>query len=250
MYRGGCSMATIEEKIKAFLAIGDGDGSGYGYGDGDGYGSGDGSGYGYGDCYGSGSGYGDGNGSGSGYGSGNGDGYGYGSGYGSGYGDGYGSGYGDGYGIEIFNGHKVYRVDDTPTLIYSVRGAIARGAILHDDLTLKDCYIAKVGNSFAHGDTAHDAMRDAAAKDMEARPLEERIEEFKKQYPTLDTQATGKELYDWHHILTGSCTMGRNEFCRAKSIEMDKLYTIEYFLSLTANSYGSNVIRQVRESYK
>ena len=258
MYRGGCSMATIEEKIKAFLAIGDGDGSGYGYGDGDGYGYG----YGDGDGYGSGSGYGSGNGDGSGYGYGDGDGYGYGygdgdgygsgSGYGSGNGDGYGygSGYGDGYGIEIFNGHKVYRVDDTPTLIYSVRGAIARGAILHDDLTLKDCYIAKVGNSFAHGDTAHDAMRDAAAKDMEARPLEERIEEFKKQYPTLDTQATGKELYDWHHILTGSCTMGRNEFCRAKSIEMDKLYTIEYFLSLTANSYGSNVIRQVRESYK
>ena len=203
-------MATIKEKIKAFLAIG------YGYGSGDGDGSGDGSGYGY----------------------------------GSGDGSGYGSGYGDGSGIEIFNGHKVYCIDNTPTLIYSVRGTIARGAILHDDLTLNDCYIAKVGNSFAHGGTAHDAMRDATAKDVEARPLEERIEEFKKQYPELITKATGKELYDWHHILTGSCTMGRDEFCRAKNIEMDKLYTIEYFLSLTANSYGSNVIKQVMDSYK
>ena len=245
-------MATIEEKIKAFLAIG----SGYGYGNGSGYGSGDGSGngsgYGSGDGDGSGDGYGDGSGSGYGYGDsyGSGDGSGDGSGSGDGDGSGYGYGYGDSYGIEIFNGHKVYRVDDTPTLIYSVRGAIAHGAILHDDLTLKDCYIAKVGNSFAHGGTAHDAMRDATAKDMEARPLEERIEEFKKQYPTLDTQATGKELYDWHHILTGSCTMGRNEFCRAKNIEMDKLYTIEYFLSLTANSYGSDVIKQVRENYE
>lgn len=92
-------------------------------------------------------------------------------------------------------------------------------------------------------------MRDATAKDMEERPLNERIAEFKKQYPELIIKATGKELYDWHHILTGSCTMGRDEFCRAKGVEMDKLYTIEYFLNLTANSYGSDVIRQVRESY-
>ena len=202
-------MAALEEKFKAFLDIGSGSGSGYGDGSGDGYGYG--SGYGYGDGYGDGSGY----------------------------------GYGDG--VEIFNGHRVYRIDDTPTLIYSVRGSIARGAILR--LTLKDCYIAKVGNSFAHGDTARNAMRDATAKDMEARPLEERIAEFKKQYPTLGTKATGKELYDWHHVLTGSCTMGRDEFCRANDVKMDKLYTIEYFLDLTAHSYGSDTIRQVRESY-
>ena len=84
---------------------------------------------------------------------------------------------------------------------------------------------------------------------MEARPVEDRIAEFKKQYPELTTKATGKELYDWHHILTGSCTMGRDEFCRAKDVKMDQLYTIEYFLTITADSYGSDVIRQVRESY-
>ena len=150
----------------------------------------------------------------------------------------------------MFNKHRVYRIDDTHTLIYSVRGNIARGAILRNDLTLKDCYIAKVGNSFAHGDTAKEAMRDATAKDMEQRPIEERIDEFVKQYPKLTTKATGRELYDWHHILTGSCTMGRNEFCRANNVKMEELYTIDYFLKLTENSYGGNVIRQVRESYK
>ena len=237
-------MATLEEKIKRFLTIG----YGYGSGSGDGYGSGDGDGSGSGYGYGYGSGSGDGDGSGSGYGYGDGSGSGYG--YGSGSGDGSGSGYGYGYGVEIFNGHKVYRIDDTHTLIYSIRGNIARGAILRDDLTLKDCYIAKVGNSFAHGETAYDAMRDATAKDMYARPLEERIAEFKKQYPTLGTKATGKELYDWHHILTGSCTMGRDEFCKAQGVKMDEKYTIEYFLNLTANSYGSDIIRQVRESYE
>ena len=211
-------MATIEEKIKRFLTIGSGSGSG------------------------SGSGYG------SGYGDGYGDGYGSGYGYGDGYGDGSGYGYGDG--VEIFNGHRVYRIDDTPTLIYSVRGSIARGAILRDDLTLNDCYIARVSNSFAHGDSAHAAMRDAIDKDMECRPIEDRIAEFKKQFPSLDTKASGNELYDWHHILTGSCKMGRDEFCQAQGVKMDQLYTIEYFLDLTAHSYGSDTIRQVRESYE
>ena len=169
---------------------------------------------------------------------------------GSGYGSGYGSGDGDGSGIIVFNTHRVYRIDATPTLIYNVRGNVARGAILRNDLTLKDCYIAKVGNSFAHGDTAKEAMRDATAKDMEQRPLKERIGEFVKQYPKLTTKATGRELYDWHHILTGSCAMGRNEFCRANDVKMEELYTIDYFLKLTENSYGGDVIRQVRESYK
>ena len=167
---------------------------------------------------------------------------------GSGYGDGYG--YGSGDGVESFNGHRVYMIDDTPTLIYSIHGNIAHGAILRDNLTLKECFIARVGNSFAHGDTAQNAMRDATAKDMEARPIEERIDEFKKQYHELTTKATGKELYDWHHILTGSCRIGRDEFCRAKNVSMDAEYTIEYFLTITADSYGSDVIRQLRESYE
>jgi len=141
-------------------------------------------------------------------------------------------------------------IDGIQTLIYSVRGSIARGAILRNDLTLQDCYIARVGNSFAHGDTAHAAMRDATEKDIEDRPLEERIVEFKKKFPSLDTKASGKELYDWHHILTGSCKMGRDEFCQAKGVKMDVQYTIAYFLEITAISYGSRVIKQLKESYK
>ena len=141
-------------------------------------------------------------------------------------------------------------VDDVPTLIDSVHRNYAKGCIIKDDLTLQPCYIAKVGNFFAHGKTLKEAMRDAQAKYDESLPIEERIANFKKQYPTLDTKAKGQELYDLHHVLTGSCRMGRDEFCRANNVSMDAEYTIEYFLSLTANSYGSNVIRQVRESYE
>ena len=239
-------MAEINKAIERFLTISSGYGSGSGSGDGSGYGSG--YGYGSGDGSGSGDGYGDGSGYGSGDGDGSGDGYGDGYGYGSG--DGSGDGDGDGDGVNIFNGQRVYMIDGLPTLIYSVRGSIARGAILRKDLTLQDCYIARVGNSFAHGKTAHAAMCDATAKDLEQRPLEERIAEFKKKFPSLDTKASGKELYDWHHVLTGSCKMGRDEFCQAKGVKMDEQYTIAYFLEITATSYGSQVINQLKEIYK
>ena len=140
-------------------------------------------------------------------------------------------------------------VDDVPTLIDSVHRNYAKGSVIKDDLTLQPCYIAKVGNLFAHGKTLKEAMRDAQAKYDENLPIEERIANFKKQYPTLDTKAKGKELYDWHHILTGSCRMGRDKFCRANDVSMDAEYTIEYFLHLTENAYGSSVIKQVIDAY-
>lgn len=94
-----------------------------------------------------------------------GDGYGYGS------GDGDGDGYGSGDGVKEFNGHKVYDIDNVPTLIYSVKGDAAKGAVLGEDLTLKDCWIAKRGNFFAHGDTLHAAVEAVEAKCRETAPL-------------------------------------------------------------------------------
>ena len=231
-----------EQIIARFLALrptGSGlascDGSGYG----DGYGSGDGSGYG--DGYGSGSGSGSGSGDGYGSGSGSGDGYGY--------GYGYGSGYGSGYGIKEYNGHRVYMIDDVPTLIDRVRGDYAKGSILRDDLSLQPCYVARVGNSFAHGDTLHQALADATAKELEDQPIEERIARFVAEFPEPDKAVPFKSLYTWHHVLTGSCTMGRDEFTRSHSLDTAKDYTPRYFIEITAHAYGGEAIRQLAESY-
>ena len=254
--RSGDVARVSEEEIRRFLAVGYG--YGYGYGSGDGDGSGSSSGYGYGDGYGDGSGssygdgYGYGSGSGSGYGDGSGSGYGDGSGSGSGSGSGYGSGDGSGYGSGVaeFCGDKVYMVDGVMTLIYTVHGGYARGAILNGNLTLSPCYIARVGNSFAHGDTLEEARRDAVGKDMEKRPVSERIASFATAYPDADAKIPGAELYDWHHILTGSCRAGRNAWCRDHNLspERDSL-TVREFCRLTCGSYGGEVIRMVAEAY-
>ena len=234
-------METLEDRIKAFLSVSYGDGYGYGSGDGDGYGYGDGSGDG------SGYGSGDGSGDGSGYGSGDGDGYGYGD--GSGDGDGYGSGDGSGSGIKEMNGDKVYVIDDVQTIIKSVRDNIAQGFILNNDLTLQPCYIVKEQNKFAHGDTLHDAFMALQEKLYDGSTEEERIEAFREKFPDYDTPYPNRDLFAYHHVLTGSCRMGRESFCKDKGISLNDSTTVRKFVLLTKDSYGSATIRKLPQAY-
>ena len=233
-------MEALENKIKKFLAIDVGSCSGYGSG----YGSGDGYGYGSGDGYG----YGYGSGSGDGYG----DGYGYGSGDGSGYGSGYGSGdgSGDGYGIKVFNGDKVYLVDNILTIFISIRGNVAKGYILQSDLQLKPCFIVKENNKFAHGDTLRDAFNSIQEKLYDDSTEEERIEAFKKKFPEYDVKYDNGDLFTYHHVLTGSCRMGRESFVSYRGLSLDGKTSIREFVELTKNAYGGDIIKKLPSAYR
>ena len=230
-------METLEDRIKAFVSLSSGSGDGYGYGSGFCLGNGRGSEYGYG--------YGNGNGSGSEYGCG------FGCGLGCGGDSGYGDGYGDGCvdGVKEINGDHVYIVDGIQTIIKSVRDNIAQGFILQNDLTLKPCYIVKEQNKFAHGDTLHDAFVALQEKLYDDSTEEERIEAFRKKFPEYDTPYPNRDLFAYHHVLTGSCRMGRESFCENRGIELDGTTTVREFIELTKGSYGGNVICKLPESY-
>ena len=238
----------MEDRIKQFLSIGSGDGSGYGdgcgsgcgSGCGDGSGSGDGSGYGYGSGDGCGSGCGCGSGSGDGCGSGCGDGD------GSGYGSGYGYGSGDGCGIKSINGNSIYVVDSIPTIITNVKGNIAKGFILQSDLSLTPCFIAKENNQFSHGNTLHEAFESLREKLYDDSTEEERILKFKEHFSDFSRKYSAKDLFIWHHVLTGSCKAGREAFCKDKGIDVDNdRFTVYEFIELTKNSYGGEIIRKL-----
>ena len=193
--------------------------------------------------------YGSGSGDGSGSGSGSGSGYGDGSGSGSGYGDGSGDGDGDGSGdgVQLINDERVYMIDGVQTIIRSIRGNIAKGAILNDNLTLTPCFIAKVDNYFAHGETLKKALTEAQEKAFTDMPLDARInamlDEIKPgvKYP-------GRTYYKWHHILTGSCTMGRDQFVDQGGYDLDRdTFTVEEFIEITKNSYGRDAIKALAE---
>lgn len=235
-----------QKRIEQFLSV-PGYGSGYGYGDGSGYG--DSQGYGYGDGFGDGSGFCSGDGYG--FGSGDGDGFGDGSGFGkgSGKGSGYGYDYVSGGGISILNGERIYQIDDVSTLIDSVSGNFAKGRILSKDMTARPCYIAKVGNYFAHGDTLREAMADAQAKYNENRPLAERIADFNREFPDRDVKVDAARLFEWHHILTGSCLAGRKAFCEDRGLDYEHgHYTVNEFIRLTREAYGGEAIEELEKT--
>ena len=227
-----------EIKILEFISSGSGrgDSSGNGSGNGFGYGSG------YGQVYGCG----DGSGDGSGYGSGYGHGYGDGSGNDSGSGNSFGSGNGFGYGsgLKSINSKKIYMVDDIAITISHIHGNAAKGTIINNDLTETPCYIVKEGKYFAHGKTLAEANAALQDKLFDKMSVEKRIAAFwtchKKgiKYPT-------KDFFEWHHKLTGSCLMGRQQFAKDHNVDLDGEMTVEEFITLTKNAFGGDIIKRL-----
>lgn len=244
-------MEKLETRIKEFLSTTCGYGSGLGSGccffDNSGCGYGGGCGYGSFYYSGDGSGLGDGKGYIRGGGSGNGNGKGFGSDDGCGYGS--GNGFESRRGVKELNGENVHLVDCIQTIIKSVHGNIAQGFILNSDLTLHPCYIVKEQNKFAHGDTLHDAFTSLQEKLYDNSTEEERIEVFVKKFPNYDTPYPNRDLFAYHHVLTGSCCMGRESFCKDKGINLDGSTTVRDFVSLTKDSYGSETIRRLPQAY-
>jgi hypothetical protein len=247
--------------IKKWLQVdySSGDGSGYGYGSSLGSGTGTGHGYGsgsspgYGDSFGFGSG--DGTGSGDGYGSGFGSSPGSGSGTGHGYGSGAGTIYGDGLGrgilckgVSYFCKMPIFNIDGIPTIIKSKLGNIAKGFILQVDFTLKPCYIAKNKKFFAHGETIESAVKALRDKIFKNLDTEETIERFISEFNNVE-RIKGTVLFEWHHYLTGSCLMGRNDFVKRKGLNLEDEFTVEEFIKLCENDFGSDVIKQLKERW-
>ena len=184
-----------------------------------------------------------------------GEGLGEGSGWGSGLGSGRGSGWGSGsvwdLGSDIaqFNGEAVYMIDNVQTILRQIHGSMARGAILNGDLTLTPCWVAKVGNCFAHGETAHEAREAALSKAFEDMPESERIAAFRATFVNA-TPYPNALFFEWHNRLTGSCEMGRKQFAREHNIDLKHgTMTPEEFIRLTENAYGGSTVRKLRPLY-
>ena len=128
-----------------------------------------------------------------------------------------------------------------------MRGDLAQGFILNSDLSLQPCFVAKSGKYFAHGLTAHEAYKAVLDKSILNEPVEKRIDRFLAEHKT-SIKYSARDLFDWHHRLTGSCKMGREAFCRDKGIDVDNdSFTVEEFVKITCNAYGANVIRELAE---
>jgi len=226
------------ESIKILEFISDGCGDGLGCGTGRGFSFNTGSGSGNLSEYNNNTGYGKGSGSYDGLGAG------YGCGNGQNCENNSGHGYCLGFYLKGINGKKVYMVDGVATTISHIHGNIAKGAIINKDLTETPCYIVKEGRYFAHGKTLLEANAALQEKLFEKMPIKERIVMFWKchkkgiKYPT-------KDFFEWHHKLTGSCLMGRQQFAKGHDVDLEGEMTVEEFITLTKNAFGGDIIRRL-----
>ena len=228
-------MEMLEDKIKEFLTFnngfGGGDGSGYGFEEGNGNGRG----YSYGSSYSNGNGY------------------------GTTYDDnykfkpavvsGYGIGHRCGFGLKSINGNTIHIIDNMPTIITSIHNNVAKGFIVLTDLKLIPCYIVKDGNKFAHGETLRNAFDSIQEKLYDDSTEEERIKAFKKKFPEYDVKYNNKDLFIYHHVLTGSCKMGREAFVADRGLSLDGKTSVREFIKLTKNSYGGDIIKKLPTAY-
>lgn len=224
----------LKDKIRKFLTI---SGS-YDGGDSCGYGSDETCGYGGGYSYGKG--------------------YISGRGYGIGYNEdykfesatnGYGCGDSYGWGLKSINGHVVHIIDNTLTIITSVHNNIAKGFVVRTDLQLIPCYIVRDGDMFAHGETLRNAFDSLQEKLYDDSTEEERIEAFKKKFPEYDVKYSNRDLFTYHHVLTGSCKMGRETFVANRGLSLDGETSIREFVKLTKDSYGDEIIKRLPMIY-
>lgn len=158
-----------------------------------------------------------------------------------------GSGGGDISMCRIDN-HSVFFLDHIPTIVYAVCKNYAKGAIVHDDLTLEPCYIALSEHYVAHGKTLREAKQALDKKLLEYSPIENRIQEFCKTF-LPNTKYPNKLFFEWHSILTGSCEMGRTAFCKDRGVSLDDETTPEEFIKLTENSYRGEIIAMLKDYY-
>lgn len=98
------------------------------------------------------------------------------------------------------------------------------------------------------GKTLKEALQSLQEKIFEDMDTDEAIEEFKKKFEK-DKKYKGTEFYTWHHILTGSCKMGRDSFVKNRNLDLEKKYTVKEFIEVCENDYGGSVIKQLKKYY-
>lgn len=174
-----------------------------------------------------------------------------GEGWGSGYGDGSGAGAGYGYKIEKYQSHHVFYIDGIPTVIVSSFGNYAKGFMITTDSFEKaDCYIAKnERGDFAHGKTLREAADALFEKEMAKTSVDERIDLFLEKFKK-GQKYQGSDFFEWHHLLTGSCRMGRETFCKEHNLSLDDEYTVDDFIRICENAYGSEIIKELKEKWR
>jgi len=133
------------------------------------------------------------------------------------------------------------------TAILNIRGNVAKGFTINNDLTINHCFVVKQDNVFSHGKTLKEAYAAIREKIFNKLDVDAKIEMFLLKFDR-NTKYNAKEFFEWHGKLTASCLFGREQFVKEKSINLEKdCFTMQEFIDMTQNSFGGEIINKIKE---
>lgn len=157
---------------------------------------------------------------------------------------------GNGIGIKYLNGHEVKNINGVPTIVTDKHTDYSKAYKLHHNIHLDPCFISECNGYIEHGKTMEEAAMAATLTYFRKIPLALRVEEFIKHYPDPNAVTTMKEFCVWHGRLTGSCEIGRSEFCFQNNLPPSKEVVVIEVLHAVRDAYMPDIINAVIECYK
>ena len=103
-----------------------------------------------------------------------------------------------------------------------------------EDMT--SCYVAQVGEYYAHGETIPQALSDARFKHMQATmDVSSVVQEIKK---------AGHFTRETFRLLTGACFFGTEQFLKDRGLSEKETLPIAETLRVTRGAYGWHILQE------
>ncbi len=120
-----------------------------------------------------------------------------------------------GIGLKEYNGHKLYYINNYVLYITNIHFPYAMGEIIKNDLTTQKCFIAKVNNHIAVGESIHSVIDELREKIKVSTDNEFDVAKaFVLSHPDYDKEYDWDEMVLWHSLTNYSCEEGRRKFTK------------------------------------
>ena len=149
--------------------------------------------------------------------------------------------------------YEIHNINGNAVAITQEHGRAKRGVALSPSLNKHDCYVITFGESFGIGDNLHDAYEDVkrviTSKTTHVQKGYDWAQFVVDRYPDVDALIPNLELLELHNIITNSCSSGIQTFAAQHGIDIDGSSSMRTFITLTKDSFGSDVIKSIADKY-
>jgi hypothetical protein len=152
--------------------------------------------------------------------------------------------------IMSFNGNKVYVIDGYVLYFTNIHKPWASAKIIKNDLTTQDCYVGKINNHIAVGNSLHDVLNELRNKIMQSGNNDYDIAlSFVYAHPEYEKEYDWEEMVFWHSLSEFSCQDGRKRFSENAHKSYGSTATPKELISFMKQSRAHNIAKKMEELY-